>query len=348
MKVLQPRIHAFFKIVVGLVCILSLHLPVFAAANDKPVLVNVDNFVRAETAAQFDRALKMVNGKVNTLLHFREPTPLDKQNVIRMNRDTLYSGAIVDISKGATLTIPETGGRYLSVMIINEDHYINNIYHEAGTYNLTMEEFHTPYVLIGIRTLVNASDPANIKKANAVQDQIKIKAASAKPYTHPSYDQASYEATYKALIELSRGVSDLQKMFGKKEEVGEVRHLLGTAFGWGGLPEYEAEYINVEPNLPVGAYQLTVKDVPVDAFWSISLYNKDGFFQQNEYNAYSVNNISGTPNQDGSFTIHFGGDPTNVNYLPIMEGWNYIVRLYQPRKEITDGTWTFPNVKPVR
>jgi hypothetical protein len=137
-------------------------------------------------------------------------------------------------------------------------------------------------------------------------------------------------------------------MFGKKEEVGEVRHLLGTAFGFGGLPESEAYYLNVEPNLPVGAYQLTVKDVPVDAFWSISLYNRDGYFQENKYNAYSVNNISGTPNKDGSFTIHFGGDPGSVNYLRILEGWNYTVRLYQPRKEILDGTWTFPAVQTVK
>jgi hypothetical protein len=43
--------------------------------------------------------------------------PLDKQAVIRMNRDTLYSAAIVDISKGATLTIPDAGNRYLSVMV---------------------------------------------------------------------------------------------------------------------------------------------------------------------------------------------------------------------------------------
>ncbi len=53
---------------------------------------------------------------------------------------------------------------------------------------------------------------------------------------------------------------------------------------------------------------------------TISLYNKDGFFEPNKYNAYNVNNISGAPNPDGSFTIHFGGDPNSTNFLPIMEG----------------------------
>ena len=321
------------------------NLPALAA---DPVIVNVDNFVRAETAVNFNKTLKLTNGEVNKLFHFREPMPLDDPAVIRSNRDTLYSGAIVDISKGATLTIPETNGRYVSVMVVNEDHYLNKMYHGQGTYKLTMDEFDTPYVNVTIRTLVDASDPEDVKQVRAIQDGMVLQANSAKPYTHPQYDQASYEAAYKAVIELSRFLPDTKRTFGKKEDVSEVRHMLGTAMGWGGLPEHEAYYLTIEPNLPVGAYELTVKDVPVDAFWSISLYNKDGYFQENEYNAYSVNNITGTPNEDGSFTVHFGGDPESVNYLYIMEGWNYSVRLYQPRKEILEGEWTFPDVKPVQ
>ena len=306
--------------------------------------VNVENFVRAETATQFDRALHLIGG-VNQWLHLRTPTPLDKQTVIRMNRDTLYSAAILDISEGATLTLPDVGDRYLSVMVVNEDHYINRVFHGAGTYSMTMDEFDTPYVSLAVRTLVNAADPADINAVNALQDQFQITAASAKPYTHPDYDQTSYETTFKALLELARGLQDARGAFGKQENVDPIRHLLWTAAGWGGLPSNEAYYLNVEPNLPVGAYQLTVKDVPVDAFWSISLYNKDGFFEQNAQGAYSVNNISGTPNADGSLTIHFGGDPASVNHLPIMEGWNYTVRLYQPHQAILNGTWKFPAVQ---
>lgn len=327
---------------------ISLLSPTLVVAQDgKPIIVNVDNFVRAETAAQIDRALKATGG-VNKWLHIRQPTPLDQQPVIRMNRDTLYSMVLVDISKGATFTMPDSGDRYMSVMVVNEDHYLNKVIHDAGTYELTMEEFDTPYVALAARTLVDASDPEDIKEANALQDQMKIESVSARPYTHPNYDEDSYQSTYKALIELSRGVSDTRRTFGKKEEVSEVRHLLATAWAWGGLPIEEAYYLNMEPNLSVGAYKITVKNMPVDAFWSISVYNKDGYFQKNEYDAYSVNNISGSPNADGSFTIHFGGDPMSVNYLQITEGWNYTVRLYQPRKKILDGTWSFPDVEPVR
>ena len=344
------RCSAGFKnaMAILVIIVISFFIHGMVAANSTgQVIVNVDNFVRAETSAQFDRTLEFCGG-VNTWFHIRQPTPLDKQSVIRMNRDTLYSAAIVDISKGAVLTMPDAGERYMSVMVVNEDHYVNRVIHKPGRHKLTMAEYDTLYVNLSVRTLMDASDPADIKRANALQNQLKIEAASANPYTHPEYDADSYQATYQALLALGRGVSDTRRTFGKKEDVSEVRHLLATAWTWGGLPIEEAFYLNVEPNLPLGAYKLTVNNVPVDAFWSLSVYNKDGYFQENAYNAYSVNNISGKSNADGSITIHFGGDPKSVNYLPITEGWNYTVRLYQPRKEIINGKWEFPKVEPIK
>lgn len=95
-------------------------------------------------------------------------------------------------------------------------------------------------------------------------------------------------------------------------------------------------------------YRLTVKDVPVDGFWSVSVYNKDGYFQKNARNAYTVNNVTAKPNADGSVTIQFGGGESVANSIPIMPGWNYVVRMYRPRKEILDGTWKFPQARPVK
>ena len=83
----------------------------------------------------------------------------------------------------------------------------------------------------------------------------------------------------------------------------------------------------------------------MDGFWSISLYDPKGFFQANERGAYSVNNITAARNEDGAVTVHFGGcGDGRPNCLPIMDGWNYIVRLYRPRAEILNGTWTFPTI----
>jgi hypothetical protein len=144
-----------------------------------------------------------------------------------------------------------------------------------------------------------------------------------------------------------RASGAVQRAFGSKDWVDPVRHLLGTAAGWGGLPDHEARYIGVEPGRPVGEYQLTVRDVPVDGFWSVSVYNADGFFEPNERGAYSVNSLTATPNEDGSVTIHFGRDDDRPNLLPIVEGWNYSVRLYRPRPEVLDGSWTFPAIEGI-
>jgi len=310
------------------------------------VPVTVENFIRAETDRMF-ATLQADAGGVNRLNHSRAPTPVEHQPVIRMNRDTLYSIAIVDISDGATVTVPDGGDRYVSVMIVNQDHYINRILHEPGEHTLTVDEFDTPWVAVGARILVDPGDENDVATVNALQDQLAVQAKSARPFEMPDYDRDTFEATRHAVLELARHMGGFDHGFGRREDVDPVRHLVGTAAGWGGLPDQEARYVSVEPGLPVGEYRLTVRDVPVDGFWSISLYNAEGFFQANDRDAYSVNNITATPNDDGSVTVQFGGcTDSRPNCLPIMDGWNYTIRLYRPRPEVLDGSWTFPAIEP--
>lgn len=311
-----------------------------------PVPVNVENFARAETDRMF--ASFAAEAGINTLQHHRAPAAVDHQPVIRMNRDTLYSGALVDISQGAAVTIPDCGDRYACVMVVNQDHYVNRVLHDPGTHELTLQEHGTPWVTVLARLLVDPTDPADVAEVNALQDRLVIEAASARPFEAPDYDPESLDATRTALLSLARGLNGFDRAFGSAEDVDQVRHLIGTAAGWGGLPDSEAVYLSVEPGLPVGEYKLTVRDVPVDGFWSVSVYNADGYFEPNDRGAYSVNNLTAAPDEDGSVTIHFGGGADDrPNCLPITEGWNYTVRLYRPRSEIRDGSWTFPAAGPV-
>ena len=139
-------------------------------------------------------------------------------------------------------------------------------------------------------------------------------------------------------------------MFGRREHVDPVRHLIGTAMAWGGNPEKDALYLTVTPraNDGVTAHELIVRDVPVDGFWSVSVYDADGYYRANEAGAYSLNNVTAEHDANGAVTIRFGGaDGSAPNRLPITPGWNYTVRLYRPRQELLDGTWHFPEAQPI-
>ena len=309
-------------------------------------LVNADNFAVAETHRMM-HDLQVNAGGVNRFVHNREPAAIDNQTVIRLNRDTLYSFAVVDISAGATLTLPEPGERYLSAMVVNELHYVDAVLHDAGRYELTPDQFGSRYVVVAIRTLVDPNDAADVAAARALQDQIGLEARSSQPFDIPEYDTTTLDETRDALLALARNLSGFDRTFGAKDEVDPVRHLIGTAAGWGGLPSAEASYFGVDPRLPAGQYELTVGEVPVDGFWSISVYNAAGYFEPNERGAYTINNITGVRNDDGTITVRFGDYPADMpNALPITEGWNYLVRLYRPRPEILDGRWAFPRLNP--
>ena len=312
------------------------------------MLVTAENFPRAESDLYFSSIVK--RGGFGKFDHNREPTPIDQQTVIRMNRDTLYSAAVFDLDSGpVTIALPDAGTRFMSMQIINEDQYSPHVFYESGSYTLNREAIGTRYVVAAIRTLVNPADPKDTEQVHALQDAIQVEQASPGRFEIPNWDQESQKKVRDALLVLATTLPDTKNMFGTKDQVDPVRFLIGSAMGWGANPPAEATYLNITPIQNDGktVHKLTVKDVPVDGFWSISLYNAEGYFQQNDQNAYSVNNITAKPNADGSVTVQFGGCDGNVNCLPIMPGWNYMVRLYRPRAEILDGTWTFPEAQPV-
>jgi hypothetical protein len=305
------------------------------------VKVTIRNFARAESDLMFSRLAAGVGlGRWN---HTRALKSLDDQPIIRQNRDTLYSSAIVDVRPGATLTLPDTGGRYISVGVIDQDHYIPVILREPGEHLLTREQVGTDFAALLVRILVDPNDADDITAVNRLQDGLVLSGGGSGAFTLPDYDEPSQTETRDALLTLGRGVSTYDRAFGTRAAVDPVMHLLGAAGGWGGLPESEATYISVDEGLPVADYRLHLADVPVDAFWSVSLYNAAGYFEPNALGVNSINSLTAVPDADGGVTVHFGEHPAGLpNALPIMPGWNYTLRLYRPYASVLDGTWTPP------
>ncbi|AHY50640.1 hypothetical protein BJS_03489 [Bradyrhizobium japonicum SEMIA 5079] len=330
----------------------SFLLLISTAQAQSPLPVTVDNFARAESDLYLGNGVKDAGG-TGRLSHHREPIQVDKQAVIRSNRDTLYSALVLDLDAGpATITLPDAGKRFRSMQVINEDHYVvGKVEYGAGSYTLDRDKAGTRYVLVALRTLVDPNDPKDVEKVHAIQDAIKVSQKAPGKFEIPNWDAASQKKVRDALLVLSSTTAGFKNAFGAKGQVDPIRHLIATAAGWGGNPDKDATYLSVTPEKNDGntVYKLTVPgNVPVDGFWSISLYNAEGYFEKNPYNAYSLNNLTATKSADGSTTVQFGGcDGKIPNCLPIMKGWNYTVRLYRPRPEILNGKWKFPEPKPV-
>ncbi|HEX9073061.1 MAG TPA: DUF1214 domain-containing protein, partial [Pseudolabrys sp.] len=274
------------------------------------------------------------------------------QTVIRLNRDTLYSSAVFDLDAGPVkITLPNAGKRFMSMQVINEDHYIFEVDYGAGNYNFSKAEVGTRYVMMALRILVDPADPQDLKQAQALQDAVTVRQRTPGRFEIPNWDPVSQKKMRDVLLMMNASLPDLKRAFGSRVQVDQVRHLIGTAAAWGGNPDRDAIYLNVTPKKNDGAtiYRLSVPaKVPVNAFWSVTVYDAEGYLKKNQYDAYSLNSITAKRGADGSAAIQFGGcDGKISNCLPTMKGWNYMVRLYRPRDEILNGRWKFPEAQAV-
>lgn len=325
--------------------------PLLAQAQSEAttaVTVTPQTYIRAETDRQFAMVAHLAGG-VNRFFHFRSPTPLDKQNVVRMNRDTLYSMAVVDTSKGATITVPELPkDRYVSVYLADNDHYVPFVIYSAGTHELPRD---TRYLALGVRIQVfNPNDPDEIALINQLQDQFIIKANSADSFAKPEWDQASLNAlTVKYKEEFKQFAQYPSDWQGPRGKVNEQTRHLAAAGAWGLFPEWDATYIIYSRPHALDRCYTATYDVPQNkAFWSITVYGNDGFMKR-EKNI--VNSSSVQLNADGTFTVFYGsqelcGDVPNR--LDVTAGWNFLMRVYRPGPSVLDGSYRLPEAVAVK
>lgn len=317
------------------------------------VPVTVNNFVRAETDLYFGHSVSGAGG-ISRFHHVRDRMPIDKQTVIRGNRDTLYSTIVFDLDAGpVTITLPDSGDRFMSMQIFDEDQYCPPTVYAPGDFTLNRQTIGTRYVMVGIRTLVDPTRPGDLEKVHILQDAITFSQPGGPgEWDIPNWDPESQNKVRGALLVLASTVTDTSKAFGSKEEVDPVQRLIGAASAWGANPPRDALYLNFTPPRNDGqtVYRLQVPaGVPIDGFWSVSVYGADGYYAKNALDRYTLNNLTAQKESDGSVIIQFGGcESAPSNCIPIMEGWNYMVRLYRPREEILNGSWSFPEALEVR
>lgn len=318
-----------------------------AAPAPQGTPVTAETYIRAETDRNFQNIYGIGGNQINHLFHFRQPTPLDQQTVVRMNKDTLYSGAIVDTEGGATITLPEVAdGRYMSILVVDNDHYAPEVFYTPGTHALPTD---TKYVSVVVRTqLLNPDDPAELAVVNQLQDQVVITANSADPLPPMAWDMDSLTALTKQYEADSKAFPSWKGMMGPRGKVDESTRHIAAAAAWGLFPEWDATYLNYSGGFNADACYTATYQVPENTgFWSITLYGSDGYMKH-ENGILNGNNVK--LNDDGSFTAHFGslelcGDVPNR--LDTADGWNFLMRVYRPGKSVLDGSYVLPQATRV-
>ncbi|WP_221075205.1 DUF1254 domain-containing protein [Agarivorans aestuarii] len=315
-------------------------------------IATTQNYPTLETARQFVKVQEKVG--VNNFEHKRVLTPTDDQPVVRMNRDTYYSMATIDVSKGARVTLPEIpGGMYMSLEVITEDHRIQQMRYGAGTYELST---HTgDHVHIIVRTDTRFS----LDEVHAIQDQMSIEAGSSNEFMAPQVNKEAFdkvEDELKAQMPVILKRDGAQATFGmftnpqdeSKELFNEEKHAIGAAIGWGGAQLKDNVY-EVSGNFPADkCYQATFPDPENQAFWSVTVYNKAGFMFKDVAN---VSSNFAPKNPDGTYTVSFGCGPDATNNLETDNEsgmFSVAFRHYIPSQKVRDGYRVLPYVKEIK
>src|SRR5262249_13889316 len=174
---------------------------------------------RAETDFHFAQTVRA--GGFGKLVHARNMVPVDRQGVVRMNRDTLYSSGIFDLVAGpVTITLPDPGPRYMSLHVISQDQHTPLVAYAPGRYVLDGAQAGTRYAMLLVRTLADPRQADDMAAAHRLQDTIAVEQSRTGTFELPDWDSASREAVRGELVALSRQQPiDQSRMFGAKGEV---------------------------------------------------------------------------------------------------------------------------------
>ena len=302
--------------------------------NNGDITVTRDNFIKAETDKYlFEQATR---APMNEWKHDRELVTPQNQTVVRQNRDTLYSKAVVDISEGATFTLPKTE-LYQSIYVIDENHFDVAVIYPGESVTVTKDMLtEGTHAWVILRTAIKSTSAEDLKKGNEVQDQAIIKAKSAKPYISKGFNQQQREDTR---IDLEKDIMkmDMSKAFGKANDKSlETFHrTVGASMGWGGFKTEDAHYkLLVAEDRSGVCSSMTFEEPKLkkNGFFSVTAYGGDGYIHVDNY---AISSRDMKANEDGSYTVTFNCKDT-LNNINVVEGWTGILRMYLPEdtKEI--------------
>jgi len=324
-------------------------------AQETPVIVTEQNFARAMTDLAMQKEVEQ--GGKNTWHHHRKTMALSEQPAPLMNRDTVYSFAVLDGGGDVAITLPENDGRYMSLHVMNHDHVTYKVFYGPGRYVIPASET-TDFFYANVRMQINDKDPEDVKKVNQYQDELKIEYLDG--YQPKDFEVTNWDMT--SFGKVREGyVAEAQKE-GVKGTMGTVEHPVslearnrGVAIATGLLPDKDAVYLTDKHDVEMGKSYKATYSVPelVDpklGFYSVTVYGDDQYLKTDE--GSTISNTDLKLNPDGkSFDIYYVpesefGKNSHANELiiPTAPFWTAF-RVYMPGNSVVDGTYQTPKLQ---
>jgi hypothetical protein len=290
--------------------------------------------------------------------HHRNVIALDQQPAPMMNRDTLYSFSVIDGRGDVAITLPKTDGRYQSLQVMNHNHVTYKVFVGPGRYIIPANKT-SDYYGAYVRTQVNPSDPEDVKKANAYQDQLKIEflhGYKPKPFKATKWNMKEFNALHKHYVALAHKEGVQGTMGTVDHPVSLEARNRGVSTATGLLPPNEAAYLTGQYRLKKGetlkaTYRVPGQTDPKLGFYSITIYGDDQYLHTDKGSSISNSDIKLNP--DGkSFDVYYVSEKNFGKYANELivptEEFNITMRVYLPSKSVIAGKYKLPVPTPVR
>lgn len=304
-----------------------------------PADLGVADYEYKVSEGDFNFKRSLAKAPVNDWAHQQDFSRVDTQQVIRENQDVIYSSAVVDVSKGATFSVPE-GPVYHIIQILDLQNYIIDVLYPGESRSVTTADLtYGHHVYLNQRIAAFPEDQGGLAAALSHRDGATIDAASALPYETPSIviDPALTEQVRLSILaDIEAGkVADNSVVNGTPFNTTPEGHLFGTAYGWGGLGVDDAAYMPITmpefgedgKSTPTSiTFEAPELDSARNGFWSITTYNDEGWLAEDKA---AISNSEAVANEDGSYTVNFNS-PGSPNNLTTPTPFTALLRVYAP------------------
>ena len=294
--------------------------------------VTEKNYTDAEAEYNF---LKWKNkDAMNKLFHLTQLTPAGVMPTIRMNRDTLYSAALVDASNGFTIHMPDQG-IFTSVLIIDQKGYSQDYIWKLGTHKITIDKTNGDFVWVLFRIGLEQG----IDKARKAQKTVAIADMGNKVWLPKNYDKNQYHKLHDQYMNEAIDSGMFLQYGYDASRIDMKTKSLSDAAGWGGM-DFGVNNYQISKNMSGdNCYSTTFEDPLADEFWSFTMYDKDGWLLPvDEENV--LNSRDAVANKDGTYTVRFNCGKNTANNLQTNEKvFGFAWRVYGSSYKVKSGLW---------